>query len=79
MKNVLSLVAIAVALTACGGGSKGPGPSPLPPDVPAPAPTVDAFFTRVLAFVGGASETDDAADIAFVMPTEPEDSEPVPL
>lgn len=79
MRKVISLIAIAVTLTACGGGSKTPGPLPLPPDVPAPAPTVDAFFTRVLAFVGGASESDDAADIAAVVATAPEDSEPVPL
>ena len=78
----LSLIAVALLLTACGGGggSGGGGDNPLPPPVVAPpVSTVDAFFTRVLAFVGGQSETEEPGDIAAVVATEPEDTEPVPL
>ena len=80
MKKLLSLIAVAVARTACGGGGGGgPDPVVLQPEPPAPVPLVDAFFTRVSAFVAGASETDDPADIAAVVMTAPEDTEPVAL
>ena len=81
--KTLSLIAIALLLTACGGsdggGGDGGGNNPPPPVVAPPVSTVDAFFTRVLAFVSAQSETDDPGEIAAVVATEPEDTEPVPL
>lgn len=80
----LSLIAVALLLTACGGSDdgydSGGGNNPLPPPVVAPpVSTVDAFFSRVQAFVASQSETDDPGDIAAVVATAPEDTEPVPL
>ncbi|QYF91699.1 hypothetical protein KY495_12885 [Massilia sp. PAMC28688] len=81
----LSALCLALLLTACGGGGTGgeapfvPGPTP-PPTTPTPPPSVmDAFFTRVLAIIGVA--TDDAEPIAVedIVLTTPEDTEPEPV
>ena len=78
--NKLCLIGIAVLLTACGGGGDGPRVDTTPPPVVAPPmSTIDAFFTRVMGFVAGQSETEEPGDISLIVMTAPEDTEPVPL
>lgn len=78
--------AAALSLAACSSGDDAPFPGSAPPPTPTPpvvvtppAPAVDAFFTRVNNVVGAQPDDAEAADVATVALTEPEDSEPVPL
>ena len=86
----LSIILVALMLTACGSSSSDDPfpPNPTPPVVVTPAPTPtptpppatgDSFFARVLAMVMGQSETDEPIDIAAIVATTPEDTEPTPL
>ena len=73
----LSFILVALMLTACGSSSHDDG---FPPNPTPPPAAADSFFTRVMAFItGGQSETDEAIDIAAIVGTAPEDTEPTPL
>jgi len=72
--NKLSLIAITLLLSACGGSSHDNGPG-VP--IPTPTPLLDAFYSRVNAFIGLAPEDTEPQDVSMVTVTEPETTEPV--
>jgi hypothetical protein len=83
----LSALCLALLLTACSDGGTGgdapfvPGPNP-PPTSPTPTPppsAMDAFFTRVLAIIGVATDDADPIAVEDIVLTAPEDTEPVPV
>lgn len=68
----LSLICMVLLLSACGGGGGNAGTRP----TPTPPPTPDAFHLRVLGFIGLAPEDAEAAEVADIPVTAPEDSDP---
>lgn len=83
--KLLSALCLALLLTACSDGKNestfGTPGTPAPPTTPtAPNPvTLDQFFSRVLALIGVANETDDPVTLDDVLLTAPDDTDPVPL
>lgn len=81
----LSLIAAALLLAACSSGDDsfpGTAPTPTPPTPPVTTPpvaAVDAYFTQVNGIASAQPEDSEAIDIAAVVATAPEDSEPVVL
>lgn len=69
----LSITCMVLLLSACGGGGNA-GTQPTP--TPLPTPATEAFYLRVLSFVGLAPEDAEAAEVADVPVSTPEDSEP---
>jgi hypothetical protein len=72
----LSLLCLALLLSACGGGGSGSSDTVFTPPPP-PPPVNDPYYTRVLAFVGTQSETDEPGNIDLVTVTTPESDDPV--
>jgi len=68
----LSWMCVALLLSACGGGGGSAGTNP----TPLPTPAAEAFYLRVLGFVGLAPDDTEAADVATVPVSAPEDTEP---
>lgn len=70
----LSLICAALLLSACGGGGGSAGTRPTP--TPLPTPGAEAFYLRVLAVIRLAPEDTEAAEVADIPVSAPEDSEP---